>query len=136
VAPPLEQHVGVDAMLACQTGNRYARFACLLRQAALEIKRMIGPPFAGRHRGFFGQFGSRYLFDGNYFGSSKEGRPDGRALTLTAKGKRSPKKSVQHVCILTIPMAYTNRATQLSDAVFNVFAQTAGFQAPPDEEIH
>ena len=72
-------------MLPRQTGDGYTGFTGQLRQAALEIEGMVGPPLAGRHSGFIGQIGSRYIFDGNYFGSSEVERPEGHAWTLTFK---------------------------------------------------
>jgi len=70
-------------MLLCQARHRYACLAGLLRQAPLEFDRMIRPPFARRPFGFIGQFGSHYLFGGNYFGFSGLRRPDGSGTTLT-----------------------------------------------------
>lgn len=43
MATPLEQQVGIEAVLLCQARYRHAGFACLLRQAALELEAQPAP---------------------------------------------------------------------------------------------
>ena len=80
---PLEQHIGVDAILLRQLRHRDTRCTSLDGETPFEVSRIVGAALAVACRFICIQSDSHQKSDGNYFGVCGLLKIDGGGKTLT-----------------------------------------------------